>query len=76
MQQVRIFIGKEDEVSRLTKEVNDFLANTGAKVVNVFGNLSPQTPGASGGSEGMRAPEGMNRRFAPSDIMLVVVYQQ
>lgn len=75
MQQVRIFIGKEDETQRLTREVNDFLASTGAKVVNVFGNLSPQT--MTPGAETQRAMgEGTVRRYAPSDIMLVVVFEQ
>jgi hypothetical protein len=75
MQQVKIFIGKEDDTQRMGKEVNDFLASTGAKVLNVFGNMCPQTTLPTGGGE-RPAPESLNRRFAPSDIMLVVVYEQ
>jgi hypothetical protein len=75
MQQIRIFFGKEDATTALTKEVNDWLASSKAKVVNVFGNMTPQTI-LEKGEPGRVMAEGGGRRYAPSDIMLVVVYEQ
>ena len=75
MHQIQIFIGKEDEPARLTKEVNDWLASSNAKVVNIFGNLSPQTVAEKADATRTISDSG-GRRYAPSDIMLVVVYQK
>jgi hypothetical protein len=70
MQQIKIFKGLESELPAVEKEVNDWLAETKAKVVQMFGNLSPQsvpleqkTPGLHRGA------------YAPSDILIVVVYE-
>ncbi len=76
MHQIRIFIGKEDEPGRLAKEVNDWLANDDVKVVNIFGNLSPQTLIERGESGRILGAASEGRRYAPSDIMLVVVFEQ
>jgi hypothetical protein len=77
MHQVRIFIGKEDDTLRLAKEMNDWLAHDDVKVVNIFGNMSPQTIQDRAGEGGrLLGAEGGGRRYAPSDIMLVVVFEQ
>ena len=76
MHQIRIFIGKEDEASRLTKEVNDWLASSQAKIVNVFGNLSPQTVTEKSSDSVRTLGDNGGRRYAPSDIMMVVVFEQ
>jgi hypothetical protein len=75
MQQIRIFIGKEDAPDTMAKEVNGWLASSKVKVVNVFGNMTPQTIIDKGEGNRIMA-EGGGRRYAPSDIMLVVVYEQ
>jgi hypothetical protein len=70
VRQIKLFKGVERELGDLEKQVNDWLVNNDAKVVNIFGNISPQTmrdqarTGDPGGS------------FAGSDILLVVVYEQ
>lgn len=76
MQQVKIFKGVENESDKLERDVNDWLKKSGVKVVNIFGNLSPQSvmTGASGGSL-VGAESAAGRRFAPSDVLLVVVYE-
>ena len=68
MQQIRIFKSIESEVGELEREVNGWLQESGVKVINVFGNIAPQTVNNEGaGSTG--------RAFSPSDLLLVVVYE-
>ena len=77
MHQIKIFNGLEGDTGRLAKEVNEWLKTSKAKVVNVFGNIAPQSvsekpdPGRLASSE-----SGPTRRFAPSDVLLVVVYEE
>jgi hypothetical protein len=77
MHQIRIFTGIEGDTQRLAKDVNDWLKQSKVKVVNVFGNIAPQSameradPGRLAGAD-----TGSARRFAPSDVMLVVVYEE
>lgn len=75
--QVKIFTGTEGNAAELEQRVNDWLAESKARVVNVFGNIAPQSvlPGAAP-TPLAGADHGHSRRFGPSDIMLVVVYQK
>lgn len=76
MHQIKIFSREEHERDQLENEINDWLRSTGAKVVSVTGNISPQTvvdpertrpiPGES---------VGMRRPFASSDVLIVIVYE-
>ncbi len=67
MQQIKIFKGVETDVNSLESDVNGWLKQNGAKVVNIFGNIAPQTRGHEGPAE---------RRFSPSDILITVVYEK
>jgi hypothetical protein len=77
MHQVRIFTGIEGDTQALAKNINDWLQQSKVKVVNIFGNIAPQSamerqdPGRLAGAD-----TGPARRFAPSDVMLVVVYEE
>lgn len=76
MQQIKIFKGVENESDRLERQVNDWLRQSGVRVLSVFGNLAPQsvmTAPAGGSLVGAETAAG--RRFAPSDILVVVVYE-
>ena len=68
MQQVKLFKSIESDVHILEDEINAWLRDSGARVVHMFGNISPQTV-TSDASKGTRA-------FAPSDIFMAVVYEQ
>lgn len=70
MQQIKIFKGIETETSSLEAEVNAWLAETGVRVVNVFGNIAPQSASSDSG------PGLGGSRFAPSDVLMVVVYEK
>lgn len=70
MQQIKLFKGVERELSDLEQQVNDWLSKSEAKIVNVFGNISPQTMGDQASSGGLGGS------YAGSDILIVVVYEQ
>ena len=76
MHQVRIFTGIEGETEKMAKEVNDWLKTSQVKVVNVFGNMAPQSMLERSERNKLAGAEGgPGRRFAPSDVLLVVVYE-
>lgn len=75
MHQIKLFIGKEDEMVRLEREVNDWLSSSRANVVNVFGNIAPQALYPKNDARPV-STDGATRRFAPSDLFLCVVYSQ
>ncbi|MGI9015007.1 MAG: hypothetical protein ACR2GY_12275 [Phycisphaerales bacterium] len=66
MQQIKLFKGVESEIGELQKEVNTWLKESGAKVLNIFGNISPQTTSA----------QSAGKRFLASDILIAVVYEE
>lgn len=71
MQQVKIFKGLETEVGALEGKINAWLAAGGVRVLNIIGNIAPQSPppeqngGALGGSA-----------FSPSDVLVIVLYEK
>ena len=68
MQQIRIFKSIESDIGELEREINGWLQESGVKVINMFGNIAPQTVNAEGtGATG--------RAFSPSDVFMVVVYE-
>lgn len=78
MQQIKLFNGTEDHTSELEDEVNTWIAESGVKVVSIVGNIAPQSVlpgGKEATSSGLGSP-GLNRRFAPSDILIVVTYEK
>ena len=74
MQQVRLFTGSEDQVGTMERSVNDWLRTSNARVISVFGNMSPQSVMPIGEGKTTLSHEGGSRRFAPSDIFRCIVY--
>jgi hypothetical protein len=70
MHQIRLFVGVESELRRLESDINAWLAETDAEIVNMFGNIAPQTTHA----QAPRETEA-GRRFQPSDLFVAVVYK-
>jgi hypothetical protein len=66
MQQIKIFKGIESELHALETEVNEWLASENGRVVNMFGNIAPQTITAGKSAQGT---------FSASDVLLVVLYE-
>lgn len=71
MQQIKIFMSVESEVSQTEAEVNAWLKESGVRVLQVFGNIAPQT--APLGESGTSSSGPL--RFPPSDVILVVLYE-
>ncbi len=71
MHQIKIFKSLETDISFLEKQVNSWLFETHVQVIQIFGNLSPQT--APVDTDAATIAKGA---FPPSDIFLVVVYEK
>ncbi len=72
MQQIKIFKGIENDLASLESEVNVWLAAANVEVLNMFGNIAPQSAAA-----GDPPSAGLSRsEFAPSDVLLVIHYRQ
>lgn len=67
MQQVRLFKGVENELREFEREINGWLQENDVKIVNVFGNIAPQS--VSGDSK-------LGRKFESSDLFVVIVYEK
>ena len=77
MQQIKIFSGEEDRVATMEKEINDWLRSSGARVVQVFGNIAPQAllRGAETSRPSLSEASSAGRRFAPSDVLICILYE-
>jgi hypothetical protein len=75
MHQVKLFCQERRNLSDLEAEMNRWLRESGAKVVNVIGNISGREVLAT--PEWARSASGGPRitEFTPSDVFLAVVYQ-
>ncbi len=65
MQQVKIFKSVESELEDMERSMNEWIKETGAKIVSITGNIAAQTP----------SNHGMSSTFSASDIMIVVLYE-
>jgi hypothetical protein len=70
MHQVKIFKGLESNLPALEKEVNDWLASSGARIHQILGNLAAQS--------GQRTEENSLKAYPylASDVLIVVVYEK
>jgi hypothetical protein len=75
MHQIKLFRGYENDLAAIEKEVNDWLASSKAKVVQMFGNVAPQSAKSDAGHL-MGAERAGGRGFIASDIFLAVVYEK
>lgn len=78
MQQIKLFVGREDHTQDLEAEVNQWIAEAGVEVLSIAGNIAPQSVLSSGtsGVTNLASTGTHSRRFAPSDILLIVTYEQ
>ncbi|MHC4947560.1 MAG: hypothetical protein ACYTG1_04775 [Planctomycetota bacterium] len=67
-QQVKFFKGVESEATKLETEVNEWLVSSGAHVIQISGNIAPQTV-----ASGKAAPAG--RSYTPSDLFVAILYE-
>lgn len=78
MQQIKLFIGREDHTADLENEVNTWIAGQGVNVLSITGNIAPQSilPHKEAGAGGQLGGSATTRRFAPSDVMILVTYEK
>jgi|TARA_B110000467_G_scaffold73231_1_gene66441 hypothetical protein len=65
MQQIKIFKSIESEISTLEQDINLWIKNTGAKNLQISGNIAPQTEAAPGMGS-----------FSSSDILITILYDE
>ena len=71
MHQIKTFKGLESDLTGLEHEVNQWLAQSRVKVVQIIGNIAPQSIAPSAKGSGLTTTE-----FASSDVLFVVVYEK
>jgi hypothetical protein len=77
MQQIKIFVGREDHTADLEQEVNDWLSATDATILSIQSNIAPQSVLPNKEATSNLAGAGTHtRRFAPSDILVMVQYEK
>lgn len=66
--QIRLFKGVETEIRDMEKEINSWLKESKARIVQMSANIAPQT--------NEPAPTGVakSRQYAPSDLFVALVY--
>ena len=70
MQQIRFFKSTENDLTSLQSEMNAWLKANPVRVVQIFGNIAPQTV------SGEEAGTGLTKSaFAPSDVLVAVLYE-
>jgi len=70
VQQIKFFKATEADLSTLEAEMNEWLRESDATVVQIFGNIAPQTVAPDESSRGLT-----KSAFAPSDVLMAVVYE-
>ncbi len=65
MQQIKIFKSIESELGSLEEEINEWISEQSATIVQIFGNIAPQSPS----NPGMGS-------FSSSDVLVVIVYER
>jgi len=71
MQQVKIFKALEGETAQLEKQVNAWLTESGARVLQITGNIAPQDR-----SIDSKASSISSSPYVASDILLIVLYEK
>ena len=63
MRQFKVFKGVETELWSLEEEINKWVEESGATIVQITGNIAPQTPSSNAAG------------FDSSDVLVVVLYE-
>ncbi len=64
MQQIKIFKSVDTELGDMENQINSWIAESKAKIVSVYGNISPQA--------GKHGPQGS---FSAADVFVIVLYE-
>jgi hypothetical protein len=64
MQKVKVFKSVESELGGLETEINKWIAESGAKVISITGNIAPQSVRSSHVGS-----------FSGSDVLVIILYE-
>ena len=70
-QQIKIFKGLEGEIGQLEKLVNAWLADSGVRVLQMTGNIAPQSSSTDPKAGSISA-----NPHTSSDILLIILYEK
>lgn len=70
MQQVKIFKALEHQLNVMEEGINQWLAESGARVLQITGNVAPQSPLPEGEDAPMR-----KHPYPCSDVVVIVLYE-
>ena len=65
MQQIKIFKSIESKLGSLEDEINEWISEQSVTIVQIFGNIAPQSPSTPGMGS-----------FSSSDVLVVIVYER
>lgn len=63
MQQVKIFKSVDTELGDLESQINNWIAESKAKIISIHGNISPQA-----------GKHGLQGSFSAADVFVIVLY--
>ena len=67
MQKIKIFKGIEGDTGLLEQEINSWISENNIKVIQMTGNIAPQSSG--------EARQTGTARFALSDVIVILLYE-
>ena len=71
MHQVKLFRGLENDLPGLEKQINDWLAETKVRVVQITGNLAPQQDETKPDESGV-----VHSLYSPANVLLALLYEK
>jgi hypothetical protein len=71
MPQIKFFKGVETDLPGLENKVNTWMTEPGIRVINIFGNMAPQTASASKPADSLVTQSG----YGESGIFIAVLYE-
>jgi hypothetical protein len=71
VQQLKIFKGIENGLSDLEREINTWIVESQAEVLQIVGNIAPQTASPKPSATGLTQGD-----FPPSDVIVFVLYKR
>jgi hypothetical protein len=64
MQQVKMFKSVDNELGELEVQINQWIAQSNAKILSIHGNIAPQA-----------GKHGMQGSFSAADVLVIVLYE-
>ncbi len=72
MPQMKFFKGLESDLPGLEKKINTWMMEPGIRVINVFGNIAPQTGTQAKPPGSLVTQSG----YGDSDVLIAVLYEK